>query len=299
MKIKDSQTKTSHRIARQMEPDTIASSHQALPENKKNHTGEGEWENLTDWIYMGHGEWAPLEEHKTSSGEGELGWEPEWIYKWRCNVDKDIRKHQEVHDRGYPNRWGARRPVKMKWNLDKFEELLAEYEDKDVVEWIRYGWPTGRLPTLPDPAISNVNHKGATDHPQALRNYISKELKHEAVVGPFDRIPFQTKVGISPLSSRPKKESDDRYIILDLSFPIGKAVNDGIIKDDYMGFPAKLTFPKVDDFALRIYTLGKGCMMFKIDLSRYFRQLPLDPGDYSLIGYIIDGKIYFDKVLWV
>ena len=37
--------------------------------------------------------------------------------------------------------------------------------------------------------------------------------------------------------------------------------------------------------------------MFKIDLSRYFRQIPLDPGDYSLIGYVIDGKIYFDKVL--
>ena len=32
-------------------------------------------------------------------------------------------------------------------------------------------------------------------------------------------------------------------------------------------------------------------------LSRYFRQLPLDPGDYSLIGYIINDKIFFDKVL--
>ena len=38
-------------------------------------------------------------------------------------------------------------------------------------------------------------------------------------------------------------------------------------------------------------------MIFKIDLSRYFRQLPLDLGDYSLIGYIVNGKIYFDKVL--
>ena len=64
-----------------------------------------------------------------------------------------------------------------------------------------------------------------------------------------------------------------------------------------MGFTAKLIFPRTDDFAFRIYQLGKGCGMFKIDLSRYFRQLPLDPGDYSLIGYIINGEIYFDKVL--
>ena len=64
-----------------------------------------------------------------------------------------------------------------------------------------------------------------------------------------------------------------------------------------MGLPARLTFPKVDDFAVRIFILGKGCMMFKVDLSRYFRQLPLDPGDNSLIGCVIDGNIYFDTVL--
>ena len=78
---------------------------------------------------------------------------------------------------------------------------------------------------------------------------------------------------------------------------MGNSVNDGILKDNYLGFPAKLNFPEVDDFAFHIFSLGKGCMMFKIDLSRYFRQLPLDSGDYSLLGYIIDGKIYFDKVL--
>ena len=68
-------------------------------------------------------------------------------------------------------------------------------------------------------------------------------------------------------------------------------------KDTYLGFTAKLTFPKTDEFAFRIYQLGARCCVFKIDLSRYFRQLPLDPGDYSLIGYVINGEIYFDKVL--
>ena len=116
-------------------------------------------------------------------------------------------------------------------------------------------------------------------------------------MGPFKNIPFPDKVGISPLSTRPKKGSTERRVILDLFFPMGSAVNDGIPKDTYLGFTAKLTFLKTDDFALRIFQLGKGCLMFKIDLSRYFRQIPLDPGDYSLRGYVIDGKIYFDKVL--
>ena len=201
--------------------------------------------------------------------------DPEWIYKWRCENDEDIRLHHQVITEGYPNRWGARRPVKTKWNLEKFEELLTNYHDKEVVDWIRYGWPTGRLPTLPDPSRSNKNHKGATEFPEAMAKYISKEKGHGAVMGPYKKIPFMGKVGLSPLSTRPKRDSSERRIILDLSFPPTAAVNDGIQKDNYLGLPAKLTFPKVDDFALRIYTLGKGCMMFKIDLSRYFRQIPL------------------------
>ena len=200
-------------------------------------------------------------------------------------------------EEGYPNIWGARRPIKTKWNLQRFRELLQGYEDEEVIEWMMYRWPTGHLPTLPGPAMSNTNHKGATDYPEALNKYILKEQSHGAVMGPFHRIPFQGKTGVSPLSTRPKKESDDRRVILDLSFPVGSLVNDGIIKDNYMGFTAKLTFPKVDDFAFQIYTLGRGCMMFKVDLSRYFRQLPLDPGDYSLLGYIVNGEIYFNKVL--
>ena len=222
--------------------------------------------------------------------------DPEWVFRWRCQRDEDIKLYQGVLKDGYPNRWRARKHVKTKWDLDRFK-LLSDYDDKDVVEWMHYGWPLGRLPTLQDPRITNKNHKGAVDHPEALQTYIRKEKSHGAVMVPYEKIPFQNKIGISLLSTRPKKDSEERRILLDLSFPIGNSVNDGIQKDAYMGWPAKLTFPKVDDFTFRIYSLGLGCMMFKIDLSRYFRQLPLDPGDYSLIGYIINRQIYFDKVL--
>ena len=245
------------------------------------------WEDPTNWTYMGHGEWVPVEEvnaeNEAIGAEGNQEVEtpevePGWILKWRAKVDEDIKLHQEVLEKGYPNRWGARRPVRTRWNLDRFKELLKNYEDREVVEWLRYGWPTGRLPSLPNPGITCKNHKGTTDHPEALRKYISKERTKEAIMGPYKKIPFQKRVGIAPLSTRPKRESSERRIILDLSFPYGNSVNDGILKDNYLGFETKLTFPRVDDFAFRIYFLGKGCMMFKIDLSRYFRQLPLDPG---------------------
>ena len=207
----------------------------------------------------------------------------------------EITLHNMVRQKGYPNRWGARIPITTEWNIDLLHNLLEGYHDREITEWMRYGWPIGRLPLMEDPQITFKNHKGATDHPEALVKYIEKESTYNAIIGPLDCIPFTQFVGISPLSTRPKKDSEERRIIIDLSFPPGSSVNDGIQKDNYLGFTAKLTFPKTDQLAERIFQLGKRAHMYKVDLHRYFRQLDLDPGDYSLIGYIIQGKLYFDK----
>ena len=55
------------------------------------------------------------------------------------------------------------------------------------------------------------------------KKYITKELDKKAVMGPYQKIPFQhtSTVGISPLSTRPKKDFSERRVILDLSFPMG------------------------------------------------------------------------------
>ena len=192
---------------------------------------------------MGHGEWTQLEGEGIADYDRQLDREPEWVYKWLSQHDPDINRHKQVIEQGYPNRWGARIPVESTWNLELFEYLLAGYHDAEVVECLKYGWPTGRLPSLPDPHTAAKNHKGALDYPEQLQRYIKKEARYGAVMGPYNKIPFNSKVGISPLSSRPKKGSEDRRVILDLSFPLGEAVNDGIPKDSYMGFQAKLEFP--------------------------------------------------------
>ena len=209
----------------------------------------------------------------------------------------DILLNKQVREKGYPNRWGAKIPIRPNWNIELFHSLLEGYYDIDIIEWMKYGWPIGRLPTMMDPECTFKNHTGATEYPQALDKYIHKESEYEAIIGPLEAIPFTQHTGISPLSTRPKKDSEDRRVIVDLSYPPGRSVNDGIIKNNYLGFHATLTFPKTDQFAARIYHLGPGALMFKIDLHRYFRQLNLDPGDYSLVGYIVSGRLYFDKMV--
>ena len=183
-----------------------------------------------------------------------------------------------------------------KWD-GALERYLANYGDKEILLGLKFGWPTGRLPTQKDPEPTFKNHKGARDFPEALHKYIEKESRNNAILGPFKKIPFHSRVGISPISTRPKKNTEERRVIVDLSFPHGAAVNDGMIKGNYLGFTAELRFPRTDDLAFRIAQLGFQNVMFKVDLSKYFRQISLDPADYSMTGYIIDGELYFDKVL--
>ena len=74
------------------------------------------------------------------------------------------------------------------------QRTVTNYHDKEVVEWLRYGWPTGRLPTLPQAGLAKKNHKGATEFPQALQRYLAKEMQYGAVMGPYRDIPFTGKV---------------------------------------------------------------------------------------------------------
>ena len=92
----------------------------------------------------------------------------------------------------------------------------------------------------------------------------------------------------------PKKDSQDRRLILDLSLPDKKAINDGIDKDKYLTCTEKLKLPSVDALADRVAEIGVGVLMFKVDLSRGYRQIKVDPGDAHLLGYVYKNKFYFD-----
>ena len=77
---------------------------------------------------------------------------------------------------GYPNAWGARIPVKSGWDLELLEQLLSDYADKEVVNWLRYGWPISRPPNWPDPIPTFNNHASAVRFPAEIEKYIGKEM---------------------------------------------------------------------------------------------------------------------------
>ena len=208
---------------------------------------------------------------------------------------EDIRLTNMVMRSGVPNKVGCRIPVKSGWKIDNFRQKLTGYHDIDIIDWLTYGFTLSRDSGSPPPQPATINHQGAIRFPSQINKYLRNEVQLGATMGPFTIPPFFGNIGISPLNTREKKDTSKRRIILDLSFPPGKSVNDGIRKDTYFFEEIKLTYPTIDTLAKRVAMLGKGCLLWKRDMARFFRQLPLCPRDYSLIRMRWDNLIWFDK----
>ena len=97
-----------------------------------------------------------------------------------------------------------------------------------------------------------------------------------------------------PLHSVAKPDTAEHHFNLDLSWPEGSSVNDGISKDFYLGELVLLTYPTVDDMTNRIVQLGPGCFLFKRDLKCVYRQLLVDPFDNPSLGYSWHDHLFFD-----
>jgi hypothetical protein len=69
-----------------------------------------------------------------------------------------LRVYETVRNYGVPNFMGARIPLKHGLNMDRWEALLQGYHDKDILSYLRYGWPINYT-TFDVPHPTWENHK--------------------------------------------------------------------------------------------------------------------------------------------
>ena len=135
---------------------------------------------------------------------------------------------------------------------------------------------------------TDENHKSALQNALHVEKYIVEELQHKAILGPFDSKPIQLHT--SPLMVRDKQDSDSKRTIMDLSWPEGHSVNFGVSKDVYLGTQFLLKYPSIDRITSSLRSLGPAAMIYKIDISRAFRQVKVDPADIDLLGFKFKNK---------
>ena len=143
------------------------------------------------------------------------------------------------------------------------------------------------------------NLSSANDYTDQVDKYIQEEIKYKAMLGPFDTPPFN--LHISPFMTREKAGLDTRRTIIDLSCPKGLSVNDGVSSLVYFNTDFELKYPSVNLMVNRLNALGPSAKIFKVDISRAFRHVRIDPGDIDLLGLRFRNKYYADLAppIWI
>ena len=231
--------------------------------------------------------------------------EPEQIHGAKIVTTKENEQWLKIIElvimSGKPNCEACQIRVNHNWNFKLLSDLLVDYHDREVLKYLQFGWPIDRDNDAPL-EMGGHNHKGTTEYPDHIDKYIAKEIALGAMIGPFDVIPFdKVPVGISPLSSRRKKDSVDWCVIMDCSWVIRNSLNDGLDKNKYMGQSIRLVYPTVDTLARHVHEMAQTSTepiyFFKEDMDHAFRQLFACPQSVPYLGFRWWNLYYFDLVM--
>ena len=134
------------------------------------------------------------------------------------------------------------------------------------------------------------NLPSASEKPEVIRDYIGKELRKGNISGPWPRemLPqlIANRFGVIP------KSNGKWRLIVDLSFPEGCSVNEGIDKS-----LTGMVYSSVVDAAQVLLRLGKGALLAKVDVASAYRIIPVHPEDRMLLGMSWEDKGYVDNQL--
>ena len=218
------------------------------------------------------------------------------IQKLNAHCTDLLAAHNIIVASGTYNFMNSQLQIPSQLNPNIWDKYLGNYWDKQLKCLIRYGFPLDFNNEV-DLKHTLANHGSANKYPQDLEAYLAEEQQHKAILGPFDRVPIHN-LHVSPFMTREKPGAPHRRVIIDLSFPAGHSVNTGVDSDSYLGSKFMLTLPTIDTITNKLAKLGKGALIYKIDISRAFRHVKMDPADYKYLGlhfknYFIDSCLPF------
>ena len=191
-----------------------------------------------------------------------------------------------------PNHLGARIPLRhSKLKIDRWRHHLIGYENKEICQYIEFGFPLGLSTNPPATLVSTArNHGSSYQFYTYWDKFTASGVQNTDLVGPFTENPFP-EIHISPLMTAIKKP-DSRRCVFDASFG-DHSLNNNTPADHYMGQPICYAYPKIEDFRRLVLKCGVGCFLWKRDLSRYYLQIPLCPSEYPVVCFVWRCVLYF------
>lgn len=175
------------------------------------------------------------------------------------------------------------------------ESMLQNHPDPIFVQKLCAGMRDGFKIGYSGPRhpFFSKNLSTANQMKEILDINILDEVKRGHTIGPFTQPPFPN-MQIYPLGLVPKKNSQKWRTIFHLSYPKTSetSVNALISPEDF-----SLQYVRIDDAINLVLRLGHHCYMAKTDIQSAFRNIPVHPEDWELLGMQWRGLYFFDKVL--
>ena len=172
---------------------------------------------------------------------------------------------------------------------------LSSYPNQDLVQFFQQGISQGfRIGyQLTSPLHSaKRNLEGAYLHPKVVEEYLQAEVDHGRLAGPYSPS-LLPQVHINRFGVIPKRHQPGKWrLIVDLSYPKGHSVNDGILRS-----LCELHYITIDDAIQKIVQMGQGSLLAKIDIQSAFRLLPIHPTDRPLLAMRWKQGLYIDTCL--
>ena len=180
-----------------------------------------------------------------------------------------------------------------------WERALEKYPDKEFVRWLLQGIREGfRIGFDRNYSCTPFrrNLRSAQDNPSVVEEYLSKELELGRILGPFNQHMFSNKIRISPFGVIPKSQPGKWRLIVDLSSPEDKSVNDGIDKP-----MCSLKYITVDDIVENVIKCGgRGALLWKAGYTVSLPHCTCAPRRSTLAGDAMGGSIIYrcNTVVW-
>jgi hypothetical protein len=168
-------------------------------------------------------------------------------------------------------------PQLLACELQGYDPSLTKY----LVEGFQFGFKLG---CEGDPSHSiHRYHKSIFENPVAVESKLLKELNMGRISKPHLHKPFQDFV-CSPLGLVPKKTPGEFRIIHDLSFPKDNSVNSHTPTEN-----STVQYESIENIIHLLQQFGPRALMAKMDIEDDFRNIPVHPSDYHLLGFKWDG----------
>ena len=105
----------------------------------------------------------------------------EWLNSMATVTHDMVHASNVIYESKMPNYLGLQIPVMQFWNLDVFENLLLHYPDKEIIQFLKFGWPINHDGRQYSNGICK-NWKGANLHTYQVNKYLKIALWRAEVV---------------------------------------------------------------------------------------------------------------------